>query len=56
MMTDRYTITIKDGHDGVRLRDNKTGEAHVFTGRKALYDALGVLADWRDRDQAHKEA
>jgi hypothetical protein len=23
----------------------------VFTGRKALFETLGILADWRERDQ-----
>jgi hypothetical protein len=48
---DRYVMTIAGDHAGVRLDDTVTGDVHSFTGSKALYDALGVLAEWRDRDR-----
>lgn len=44
-------ITIVEGHGDARLEDLNTGEIHEFTGSRALFDALGVLADWRDRDK-----
>lgn len=47
---ERYVLAIAEGHKAVRLRDQKTGEIHEFKGPRALYDALGVLANWRERD------
>ncbi|MET0915752.1 MAG: hypothetical protein ABWY81_06085 [Jiangellaceae bacterium] len=36
----------------VDLRDQRTGEAHHFpAGPRALWHALGVLAEWRERDE-----
>lgn len=53
-MTDydeRYALTVAENGD-VRLRDQRTGEIHAFIGARSLYDALGVLTDWRERDKA----
>lgn len=50
MHEERYVLAIEAGHTRVSLRDQRTGESHTFDGPRALYDALGVLADWRDRD------
>lgn len=50
MHDERYIITITEDHGSVRLRDQRLGETHVFEGPKALWSALGVLAEWRDRD------
>lgn len=47
---ERYALTIAEGHEAVRLRDQKSAETREFEGPRALYDALGVLADWRERD------
>lgn len=46
----RYELDISEDHREVSLRDLETGEIHAFEGARALYDALGVLADWRERD------
>lgn len=46
---ERWTLGVAENGD-VRLRDVKTGGALLFAGRRALYDALGVLADWRDAE------
>lgn len=55
MHDERYVLSITASHKAVRLRDHQTGEIHEWTGTRALYDALGVLADWRERDtNAHK--
>lgn len=50
MHDERYELTIAESKD-VRLRDLKTGEIHEFSGPRALFDALGVLAEWRERDE-----
>ena len=47
MHDDRWELEIAENGD-VRLRDLKTGETRRFGGRRALFDALGVLADWRE--------
>lgn len=52
MHDERYVLSIATGHRAVRLRDQQTGETHEFSGTRALYDALGVLAEWRERDVA----
>jgi hypothetical protein len=51
-MDERYEIKISGDHASVRLTDAQTGAIHIFTGRRALFDALGVLAMHRDRDLA----
>lgn len=49
----RYVLEISSDHQNVRLTDRVTGELHyAYTGPRALYDALGVLADWREADRA----
>lgn len=54
MHDERYIISISDDHNTVRLRDQKVAFSQAtFIGAKALYDALGILAEWRERDQAH---
>jgi hypothetical protein len=50
MHDERWTLAITETGD-VRLRDLKTGDSPSFTGCRALYDALGVLADWREGAQ-----
>lgn len=50
MENERYELVIAKDHATVRLTDRETGEIHEFKGPKALHDALGVLADWRDED------
>lgn len=50
MDSERYVITISEDHKIVRLEDTATGEIHEFEGLMALYDALGVLAGYRERD------
>lgn len=52
MENERYILSVSSDHQRVRLHDQKTGEDHIFTGSRALYDALGQLADWRERDLA----
>lgn len=52
---ERYVITIGTDHLTVRLEDTETGEIHTFKGPRALHDALGVLAEWRERDVAHTD-
>lgn len=49
MHDERYELMITESKD-VRLWDLKTGEIREFSGTKALFDALGVLAEWRERD------
>ena len=50
MHDERWTLGVAENGD-VRLRDQKTGLARRFGGPRALFDALGVLADWRQSDQ-----
>jgi hypothetical protein len=53
---ERYVITVKESRTVVRLEDTKTGEIHIFAGREALLDAIGVLiAIDRERDAAQGE-
>jgi hypothetical protein len=47
MHDERWTLGVAENGD-VRLRDQKTGETRGFGGNRALFDALGVLADWRE--------
>lgn len=49
--SDRYVMTIlKNG--SVVLHDAEFGEIHRFpAGPRALWHALGVLAEWRERDE-----
>lgn len=47
MHDERWTLGIAENGD-IRLRDQNTGETLRFGGPRGLYDALGVLADWRD--------
>jgi len=51
MENERYAIWIMADHQIVRIEDTQTGEMHSFSGARALFDALGVLAEWRDRDR-----
>ena len=46
MHDERWTLGIAENGD-IRLRDQNTGETLRFGGPRGLYDALGVLADWR---------
>lgn len=48
---ERYVITIGADHLTVRLEDTASGEIHISIGPRALYDTLGILAEYRDRDQ-----
>lgn len=50
MHEERFVLTVSHGHQKVRIRDQHTGESYEFTGTRALYEALGVLAEWRERD------
>lgn len=43
----RWTLEVAESGD-VRLRDQKTGEAHWYGGSASLFHALGKLADWRE--------
>ena len=52
MHEERWALGIAENGD-IRLRDQKTGEALRFGGPRGLYEALGVLADWREGDE-HK--
>ncbi len=53
---ERYVITIEDDHRTVRLEDKELPSCdRTFTGPRALYDALGLLAEWRERDLARGE-
>lgn len=52
MHDEQYRLSIADGHKEVEIRDLKAGESLTFTGPKCLWDALGILADWRERDAA----
>ncbi len=47
MHDERWDMTITEAGN-VRLRDLQTGAAETFSGPRALFDALGLLADWRD--------
>jgi hypothetical protein len=53
MHDERYVLTVSTNGD-VRLQDQRTGEIHEFTGARALYDGLGVLADWRERNRGEQ--
>jgi len=55
MDNERYVITISEDHKAVTLKDEATGEIHKFEGARALYDALGVLAEYREADEAQGE-
>lgn len=48
MHEERWILSVSESGD-VRLRDQKTAEIHEFRGSRALYDALGALADMRDQ-------
>jgi len=52
---ERYVITISEDRKTVTLKDEATGEIHEFKGARALYDALGVLAEYREADEAQGE-
>lgn len=47
MHDERWTLGVAENGD-VRLRDLKTGETWRYGGPRALFDALGKLADWRE--------
>lgn len=47
MHDERWIMAFTEAGE-IRLRDLKTGDSPSFTGTRALYDALGVLTDWRE--------
>lgn len=51
MHDERYVLTASGDHQQIRLRDQKTGEIYNFSGFRAFFDALGVLALLRIRDR-----
>ena len=55
MHDERYRISITEDHETVEIRDLKTNAIHVFTGHKCLFEALGVLANWRERDKIREQ-
>lgn len=50
---ERYVIDISADHESVRLTDRETEEVRTFVGSHALWDVLGILAEWRERDRGH---
>lgn len=52
MGDERYVMVISQDGKTVRLQDEYTDEIDEFHGPRALFDALGVLAEYRERDAA----
>lgn len=50
-ISERYVITVSQSHEYVQLIDTHTNEWHIYDDVKPLYDALGQLANWRERDK-----